>query len=422
MKSWLLLASLLALPAWGADPVLTLEAVLGQAQTRHPELDQSDARLDAARAEADLAESLNDFRLTLEGALRSGRNPLYGDHFHPDHLLRLHARKTLLDSGRGEALLGAAREERAAGELQLADARAQRRVSLMARYFEALLADLQYNADTEFMASAYVAWDNAKDRLALGQMAAWELAQLEARYLDSLARRNEARRKLRDARLKLGLALNRPGPALEDLADPPLAGNDRAVPELAPLLQAMQERNPRLLAQQRQLAAARQRIEGVRLEDRPSLELEAEAAAWSRESINRDELRAGVNFVWPFGQGRRDDARLAREQALLRERQARHELTLQELRQAATDLWEEIQLLRGTERRAGEIHAAWRDAALDKARAEYEMELKTNLGTSMAETQAAKLRRRAVEYRLALALARLEALLGAPLESLENKK
>ena len=42
------------------------------------------------------------------------------------------------------------------------------------------------------------------------------------------------------------------------------------------------------------------------------------------------------------------------------------------------------------------------------------MELKTNLGGSMAETQYAQLKRRAVEYRLALAWARLEALMGGP--------
>jgi hypothetical protein len=34
-----------------------------------------------------------------------------------------------------------------------------------------------------------------------------------------------------------------------------------------------------------------------------------------------------------------------------------------------------------------EINASFRDQALEKARAEYEMELKTNLGSSMAETQ-----------------------------------
>jgi hypothetical protein len=62
----------------------------------------------------------------------------------------------------------------------------------------------------------------------------------------------------------------------------------------------------------------------------------------------------------------------------------------------------------------------YRDWALERARAEYELELKTNLGNSMAETQAAQLRRRQVEYRLALALARLEALSGGSLPPVEG--
>lgn len=417
----LLFLALLVGSASAAEPVLTLEAVLKEADAAHPELDLARARQAAARAETDWAASQDDLRITLEGALRSGRNPNYNDHFHPDHMARLAARKPLLDAGRTEASLAAAREESAARDLQWLDAQALRRLALMARYFDVLLADMQYNTDTEFMASAYVAWDNAKDRLDLGLMAPWELSQLEARYQDSLARRNETRRKLRDARLKLGLALNRPGPVLEDLKDPPLAGNDLPLPELVRVLDASLERNPRLLAQQRLLAASRERMAGARAENRPSLDFEAEAAAWSRDSINRDDLRAGLNFVWTLWQGGRDDARLARERALLEERQAQYEKLRQELRQSVSDNWEEIQLLRGSERRGGEINAAWRDLALDKARAEYEMELKTNLGNSMAETQAARLRRRAVEYRLALALARLEALLGAPLETLNRK-
>jgi hypothetical protein len=62
----------------------------------------------------------------------------------------------------------------------------------------------------------------------------------------------------------------------------------------------------------------------------------------------------------------------------------------------------------------------YRDWVLERARAEYELELKTNLGSSMAETQAAQLRRKQVEFRLALALARLEALSGGSLPPVEG--
>ncbi len=422
---WLFLA-LLVSGAQAAEPptTLTLETVLAAADAAHPDLDLARARQTAAQAEQQLSESLNDFRVSLEGTLRSGRNDYYNDRFHPDHQARLNARKMLFDAGRRDSGITAAREEAAARDLQLLDTRAQRRLTLMARYFDALLADMQYAADTEFMAVAYVNWDNAKDRRDLGQMPQWELADLESRYLDSRTRRNDVVRKLRDKRMQLGLALNRAEAVREDLVDPRLVHNDRPLPELAPLLDTMLAHNPRLQAQKQMLSAARKRIEGVRADDRPSLEFEAEAAAWSRQASTRDDVRAGLNFVWPLWQGGRIDARMAREQAVFQERQAQYDKLQQELRQALADTWEEIHYLRDSERRGGEANAHYRELALEKARAEYEMELKTNLGSSMAETQTAHLRKRAVEYRLALALARLEALLGTSLESIrmENKK
>lgn len=82
------------------------------------------------------------------------------------------------------------------------------------------------------------------------------------------------------------------------------------------------------------------------------------------------------------------------------------------MRQALLATREEILHLRDGERRGAASNAAYRDQALDRARAEYELELKANLGTRMAESQSARLRTRAVEYRLALAWARLEALVG----------
>lgn len=422
MRTWLLiLAALAAGPVVAAEPAprLTLDAVLAQVDAPHPDLDLARARHSAAAAEQQLSESLNDFRVTLEGALRTGRNETFNDRFHPDHQARLNARKVLFDAGRQEFGRLAAREESGARALDLLDARAQRRLTLMARYFDVLLAEMQYAADTEFTAVAYVSWDNAKDRQALGQMAQWELSELETRYLDSRTQRNGGLRKLRDKRLQLGLALGRTAPVQEDLADPQLAGNDRPLPELAPLLDTLLAHNPRLAAQRQMLEAARNRITGVRADYRPSLEFEAEAAAWTREASTRDDLRAGLNFVWPLWQGGRIDARMAREQAALQERQAQYEKSRLELRQALADTWEEIQYLRDSERRAGEINATYQELALEKARAEYEMELKTNLGSSMAQTQTAQLRKRAVEYRLALALARLESLLGTPLETLK---
>lgn len=409
-----LVLALFAATATAADKPLTLEAALAAADAPHPDLALALAQQEAARAEAQLADSLNDFRVTLEASLRTGRNEVYNDKFHPDHIARLNARKTLWDFGRQQAGAAAGALESQARDLQLLDVRAQRRLALMARYFDVLLADMRDAADTEFLAVAYVSWDNSKDRQALGQLAAWELAELENRYMDIRTQRNDTRRKLREKRLLLGAAMNRPGTVLEDLVDPALPQNNRALPEFEPLLEQVLARNPRLLAQRQLLAGATSRIEGARAEYRPTLEFEAEAAAWTRESSTRDDLRAGLNFVWPLWQGGRNDARLGREQARFHELQAQHDKLVMDLRQAVLETREEIQYLVESERRGTEVAATYRDMALERAHAEYELELKTNLGNSMAETQVARLRKRAVEYRLALAWARLEALLGGP--------
>jgi outer membrane protein TolC len=403
-----------------ASSRLTLDAVLALADAAHPDLDLARAREEAAQAEARLASSLNDFRVSIEGTLRTGRNPVYDD-TRSDNKGSLVVRKTLYDGGVGDISLSAAREETSARALQVMDARAQRRLTLMARYFDVLLADMAYNADTEFMAVAYVDWDNNKDRHALGQTPQWKLLELEARYQDALAQRNDTRRKLREKRMQLAQAMNRDAPVLEDLVDPPLKDNDRKLPEYDVLMQHALARNPGLQAQSRLLAATQVRRETARAILRPTLEVTADATDWSRESTTRDDMSVGLNFYMPLWQSDRMDARLAREQARITEIMAQQEKMVMDLRESVLSLWEEIQHLQGSARRSAQLHAQSRDLALEKARAEYEMELKTNLGNSMAETQMAHLRRRSVEYRLALAWARLEALLGTPLTEVKAK-
>ena len=93
-----------------------------------------------------------------------------------------------------------------------------------------------------------------------------------------------------------------------------------------------------------------------------------------------------------------------------------------DLHQALRETYEEIEYLRNGARPAAEVNSDYRGQALDRARAEYELELKTNLGTSMADIQAARLRRKTVDYQLALAFEKLDGLLGQPLRSIEAGK
>lgn len=404
------------LHAQGAQP-LTLEQALASVAEAHPDLRIAEADRAMALAERDLAGARSDWSLNLEAGLRRAK-PTAGPDLVSDNTLRLSARKSLYDFGRTAFAEQAAESALAAREAVLLDVRARRRLDVMTRFFDVLLADMQYAADNEYMAVAYVNMDNTRHRLEVGQLSAADLAEIEDTYQDWLMKRNASQLRQRITRAQLASAMNRPGELSADLADPELAKNDRLLPEYEVLRPALRAHNPRLAAMHAQLAGAMQRIESVRADKSPALDLELEGADYSRETSTRDNLKAGVVLTWPLYAGRRVDAQMAKEQAQFQRLQAETEKLALELEQALLENWLEIGELQRTARTAAKKHGDYRDLALERARGQYEVELKANLGDSMAATMAAKLRERRTEYQLALAFARLEALLGQPLEKL----
>ncbi len=394
---------------------LTLAEALAAVDEPHPDLRSAQADLAAAQADEQAAAARQDLTVNFEGVLRQGRPTVGPDAWNADNSVRIVARKNLYDFSRTEYAQGAARAEANAREDALLDTRDQRRLDIMARYFNVLLADQQYATDNEFMAVAYVSMDNARDRVKVGQMSRPEFAVLEARYQDLREKRNASLAQQRITRALLANALNRPGMLASDLEDPKLPDNNVKLPEYETLLPWVLAHNYRMLAQQQLLAAAQQRLAGLRHESSPSLDAEMVAADYSRTAITRDSVSAGLILSWPLYQGGRVDARIAREQAQFQKLQAGADRLHMQVAQSLLETLLEIQQLRGSSRPAAEEQIKYRDVALDRSRADYELELKTNLGDSMAQTMAAALRARRVEYRLALALARLEALAGKPL-------
>jgi len=400
-----------------ASKRLTLSEALAAAEVAHPDLRLAEADRTAALAEQEAAASRSDLSVNVEAGLRHAHPSSGPDAGLSDNSIRLNARKSLYDFGRTALYEQAARSTVDAREAGLLEARERRRIDVMARFFSVLAADMQFVADNETMAVAYVNADNARDRLKVGQISATELAELESRYQDILVRRNASQARARFARAQLANAMNQPGQLAAELEDPKLIANDIILPDYEILLPVMQENNPRLRTQLALLEASRQRMEALRAENSPMLDAEVEAAGYSRETATRDNLRAGVVLTWPVYQGRRVSAQLAREQAQFHKLQAEADKLRMDLAEALLEVWAEIDQLQRSGRAAARKQVEYRDLALEKARGQYEVELKTNLGDAMAATMEAKLRERRTEYQLALGFARLQALLGKPLES-----
>ena len=411
--SCLIFLSVVCSPALAGT--LTLEAALAAAESAHPDLLMAEADRDSASADRDIASSSQDTRIDLEGILRSGRPTTGEPDFTSDNSVRLTARKTLYDFGRSSNAELAAKSELKAREADLTTALDQRRLEIMARYFDVLLADLQYTVDNELMAVYYVNFDQGKDRLAQGQISSVELAELQSRYRDILEKRNASAQRQRITRAMLANAMNRPGVLPGDLEDPTLPGNQRALPDYETLLPILLSNNPRLHAQQEMLAALQQHVEALRAENGPTLDAEVQAADYSRPATTRDNLSAGLILSWPLYQGNRSDSRVAREVARFNKLQAGTEKLKMDLTQALLETCLDITQLQSTARSAARGYTEYRDLQLERSRGLYELELKSNLGTSMVKTSDAKLRARRNEYRLALGFARLDALLGKPL-------
>lgn len=397
---------------------LTLDEALATVAAAHPDRRMVESDLALSRAEREQAASRQDFSLFLDGSLRRGRQP-DGD-WKPDNLGRIVARKPLLDFGRTGQAVAAADQEIAARQAELLSIESLRRIDIMARYFDVLLADQQYVADNEFMTVAYLDWDKARERFELGVGNQPDLLRLEAFYQDWRERRNASLQRTRSTRQKLAHAMYRPGKLPATLAEPVLQDNARPVPEFDSLLAWMMQKNPRVQAMQALLAASDSRLGAIRADRNPTLDAEVSGAGFSRESTTRDEISAGLVFNIPLYQGGRVDARVARELAQKERRAAELEKLKLDLSDSLLATLQEIEWLRGSGIAAADKQVEYRDWALERARAEYELELKTNLGSSMAETQAAQLRRKQMEYRLALALARLEALSGGSLPPVEG--
>lgn len=391
---------------------LTLEQALALAEDAHPDLDRARARLSAANAGLDQAESTNGLRahidLTPQWVRPSVRTD---DELVNDSRTRLLISKRLYDFGRTASLSDAARADIAARELALLDARQARRLDIQARYLDVLLADLRYAVDNEAMAHHYVNFDKSRERQRLGQVSDVDLLELEQRYQEVFILRTRSQKRQVQSRLQLAISLNRPDELPADLVLPRFPGNDRQIPDIKALLGNTLQKNPALVALRQETEGARAQVAAERARRYPVLSAEGEAARYEREFISRDDLRATLNLRIPLWQGGEDRAAIALALARLHEQESRLRRAELDLRQTVLDVVQDLETLK-IERNAAKVRSSYRDLYLDRSRALYELEVKTDLGDAMTRVTEAQWLAAQVEFRLALAWARLDALTG----------
>lgn len=394
------------------DP-LTLEYALSLVDEGHPDLLAEQAEQAGLSAQLQGVDARNALDISVEGRARWVEPPSIdnGDVVE-DHKLSLYVRKPLYDFGRTDALRQAAQQASLGREHRYQAVRDNRRIAIMNSYFDALLSDMESARDNEALALAFIELDRLRDRQELGQASDIAVLEAEAAYQRARYQLAQSESRQRATRARLANLLNRPGMPPSNLQKPKLDYRQRKLPEFETLVEQAMQRYPEILALRSELEAAQQRTEAASADHLPRLDGELEASNYSREIGSYDRWRAGVTLQIPIYSGGRVDASVADQRAQQYMVQARLDKARYDLRQNVLDLWLELQNLQLQRERAFS-EQDYSELYLDRSRANYEMEFTADLGDAMVRLSEAQLGLAQVEYQLAIAWERLDALTGA---------
>jgi outer membrane protein TolC len=400
---------------------LTLEYALSLADEPHPQLMLREADIRQAQAEQAIVDSSTDTEVNLEGRLRYVEPPNTFSYLsHNDSNVGVTVSKELYDFGLHEARSKAAQAEVSASQYAFLDARAQRRLVIMQRFFDVVLADLQFNRYNEEMAVEYVTFDRMRKRKEVGEVSDYQVKKQEARYQQVRFLRVAAENEQRRTRALLAEALNHPGQLPSELAKPDLTILKRKLPDYDDMLALALEYNYKIKTLRGRMDAAEQQVAAARASDNPKLIGEVEAYDYARDLGSYDKFRAGITLKIPLFAGSRTDAQTAKAQARLYNLQAQLADTQNQIRQRLLDTWLELQSL-AARRQEMKTLRDYRDLNLDRSRALYEMEVTTDLGDAMVQITEAEYLSAQADYKMAEAWTRLDILTGQ-LKLAQNKQ
>ena len=391
---------------------LTLDYALALADEAHPDIGLAQASLDMAAAQQLQAQSNDDLSVSLDARVRLvDPSPVLADKRTDDHHLGVYVQKRLYDFGYQSALEDVAIKELEGHQHTYLITRQQRRLDIMRRYFDVVTADLEFFRYNEEMAVAFIAFDRTRDRKKIGQASDFDVLEKEREYQRIRHLRFRSQNEQRRTRALLAIVMNRPGKLANTVSVPKLSMLEDKLPEYETIIADIQKVNPQLKAMQSRLDAALARVEMARNSDNPVIKAEFEAHQYSRVLGSSDIWRAGIKLEMPLYDGDRSKASLARAQAELYRTRMQYEDLSQAVKQQALELWLELDGLRS---KRDEMHAlnSFRELYLDRSRAYYELELKTDLGDAMVRVTEAQREAALVDFRIALAWGKLDALLG----------
>ncbi len=397
---------------------LSLDAALGYvASEQHFQVRSAQFRLRQVEAEAENALSGNDLEIKLAGHQRQvGVSEVVTDlglsDQDDDSKISLLVRKPLYDFGKSEKQGELGQLNADLQRLQQAYLLEQRELSIVDKYFAVLNADNEFLRHNEDLAIGFIRWDRARENQELGLTSEIEVIEKQTAYEAIRQQRYQAENMQRLTRILLAEELGFPDSPPSEVAVPELTRNYQLGDEVDKLVELAYQHSLRMQIQQKKLQITTKQVELAENSIGPKLEAELEFSDYAREGRTRDDWRASIYFDVPLHSGKRKDsaidiARAGHQQALMEMQQLRSELRVEVLK-----LWQAIR--QNALRVEGElINQEYRDMYLDRSRAEYELEFKTDLGDAMVQFSTSRMKAYRARFALELAWRKLEKLVGS---------
>jgi outer membrane protein TolC len=286
----------------------------------------------------------------------------------------------------------------------------QRRLLIMEKYFDVLNADNEFISENENLAIGFIRFDRARENLELGSSSEIDVARLQADYERIRQLVNQAQSRQRLTRMILAEVMGYPL-QLPNLLESPKVDIDKPVNNdvEAMIETALTSSNEAKLMNGRSRVAASV-IQQADTINSPRLDFELEFSSYERETSTRDDWRASVYFDVPlYSSSRSSGLNLA---------QARYQKSLSEISRYESEIrlrvlqyWQSIEQYRLMAQGA-KVEQHFRDMYLDRSRAEYELEFRSDLGDAMVQFSRARTQRIKALYAFELAYNRLELLVG----------
>ena len=398
---------------------LTLSEALNITSSFHPSIES--AELDVARAHTDYDFYQNGNRSSVEALIvpqRADRAVPGAGSSQDDSYATLRFVQPIYDFGRKQASEVHAETELKRTSDLLEHRIQQQQLTVMRRFFNVLVANLDYAVKNEKMTLAFLRFNRLQEESEMHEAhAEVDVLAHETIYREKFHERQQAGINQIATRRSLVLAMGFiPGHhdyVPRDLVPPDVADYvNREVPVYETMLEQVMANSYELTDARLKLQGAENALDVSIKKYSPTLDAILEATEWVQETGSRNSASIGIQIRVPLvaGATKKRDRQIARieiEQARVKVEQLKYDL-----RARVFDLWKKLQLYQ-VELAAAKVRTEFRDQYMDRSRTLYELEEIADLGDAQAEQLRALLETKRIEYELTMAWAEFEVLRGA---------